>query len=206
MTNKRTLALAMEAAAAVAGTATTSCSSGPRPNASQRTVFPTTSPTLAGETWHGTLPTDEIVNFGIANLYNTSDSRVTIRGVKLISPSGPAIRDINYHAYTDRGAVAPLGLQGNLPQTCPELYKPRPMNSLSFAARSSGVGEAVVSFVIVKPGHYTMGTMRIDYISGGHRYWQLYYLPVKITAVPAASNPRLVQPYRCSHKAYGAAP
>jgi hypothetical protein len=148
-----------------------------------------------------TVPTDEIVNFGIANLYNTSDARVTFRAVKLISPSGPAIRDVTYQAYTARGLVAPLGLQGDLPKTCPEHYKPSPMTSLTVAARSSAIGEAVVSFTIIKPGHYTMGTMRLDYASGGHRYWQLYYLPVKITAVPVASNPRLVQPLKCGHKA-----
>ncbi len=148
------------------------------------------------------MPTNEILNFGIANLNNTSNARVTIRAVKLISPSGPAIRDVTYQAYTGRGLVAPLGLQGDLSKNCPEHFKPRPMSSFSIPARSSGIGEVVVSFTIVKPGHYTMGTMRIDYLSGGHRYWQLYDLAVKITAVPASSNPRLVQPTRCSHGAH----
>jgi hypothetical protein len=147
------------------------------------------------------VPTDQILNFGIANLANTSDARVTIRAVKLISPSGAAIRDVTYHAYTGRGLIAPVGLQGDLPKTCPELFKPRPLSSFSVAARSFGLGEVIVSFTIVRPGHYTMGTMRIDYISGSRRFWQLIYLPVKITAVPEASNPRLVQPVKCSHKA-----
>jgi hypothetical protein len=181
----------------MAGAVLTSCSSGQGADGSERTVFPTTSPTLAGATVRGTVPTDELLNFGIANLYNTSNARVTIRAVKLISPSGPEIRDVAYQAYTGRGLVAPLGFQGDLPKTCPEHYKPRPMSSLSIPARSSGIGEVVVSFKIVKPGHYTMGTVRIDYVSGGHRYWQLYYLPVNITAVPAASDPRLVQPLKC---------
>ncbi len=144
------------------------------------------------------VPTGEIVNFGIGNLANTSNSRVTIRAVQLISPSGPAIRDVTYRAYLNRDAVIPMGLQGDLPKNCPRYYTPSPISSLSFAARSSTFGEVVVSFIIAQPGHYTMGTMRIDYISGGHRYWQPYYLSVKITAVPAASNPRLVQPTRCS--------
>jgi hypothetical protein len=187
----------MAAVAAIAGTAVTSCSSGQGADGSQRTVFPTTSPALAGYTDKATVPTGQIVNFGIANVYNTSSTRVTIEAVKLISPSGPAIRDVGYQAYTGRGLIAPLGLQGDLPKTCPEHYKPRPMSSFSIPARSSGIGEVVVSFTIVKPGRYTMGTMRIDYISGGHRYWQLYYLPVKIMAVPAQSNPNLVQPYKC---------
>ncbi len=149
----------------------------------------------------GTVPTDVIVNFGIANLYNTSNARVTFRAVKLISPSGPGIRDVTYHAYIGRGLMAPIGVQSDLPKTCPEHYKPRPLGSFSIPARSSGIGEVVVSFTIVKPGHYTVGTIRIDYSSGAHRYWQLYYLPVKITAVPAASDPRLLQPFKCSHKA-----
>jgi hypothetical protein len=187
----------MVAMPAIAGTVLTSCSSGQGADGSRRTVFPTTSPVLAGTTDVTTLPTDEIVNFGIANLYNSSNARVTIRAVKLISPSGPAIRDVTYQAYTGRGLVAPLGLQGDLPRNCPEHYKPRPMGSFSIPARSSGIGEVVVSLIIVKPGQYTVGTMRIDYSSGGHRYWQLYYLPVKITAVPAGSNPRLVQPTKC---------
>jgi hypothetical protein len=197
MTIKRALVLAMAAMAAMAGTAVTSCSSGQGADGSQRTVFPTTSPTLAGVTDKITVPTGQIVNFGVANLYNTSNARVTIRAIKLIAPSGPAIRDITYRAYAARDAVAPLGLQGDLPKTCSQEYKPSPMSSLSVAARSSMLPEAVVSFTITKPGHYTMGTMRIDYVSGGRRYWQLYYLPLKITAVPAASNQYLIQSYRC---------
>jgi hypothetical protein len=181
----------------MAGMVLTSRSSGQGADGPQRTAFPTSPSTLPNLTDKTTVPTDQILNFGIANLYNTSNARVTIRAVKLISPSGPAIRDVTYQAYTDRGAFAPLGVQSDLPKTCPALFKPRPMSSLSFAARSSGIGEVVVSFKIVKPGHYTMGTTRIDYVSGGHRYWQLYYLPVKITAVPAASNPRLAQPIKC---------
>jgi hypothetical protein len=202
MTTKRAVVLAVAAAAATAGTVLTACSSGPGADGSQRTVFPTTDPAFVGVTMQTTVPTGETVNFGIANLSNTSNALVTIRAVKLISPSGPAIRDVTYQAYTGRGLGAPLGIQGDLPRTCPELYKPRPMSSFSIAARSSGLGEVVVSFTIVKPGHYIMGKMRIDYVSDGHRFWQLYYLPVKITAVPAASNPRLVHPYKCSHKAH----
>jgi hypothetical protein len=199
MTAYRTVVLAV--AAAIAGTVA-SCSTGPGAAGSERTVFSTAPSTIPNMTDQTTLPTGQIVNFGIANLDNTSGARITIRGVKLISPSGAAIRDVSYQAYTGSGLLAPLGLQGNLPRTCPEHYKPRPISSFSIPARSPGIGEVVVSFRIMKPGHYTMGTMRIDYSSGGHRYWQFYYLPVKITAVPAASNPLLVGPYRCSHRAY----
>ncbi|HTZ93428.1 MAG TPA: hypothetical protein VMB74_13600 [Streptosporangiaceae bacterium] len=199
MTTNRLFVVAMAAAAAIAGTAITSCSSGPSAGGPpQRTVFPTSSPTLAGVTDAITVPTDELLNFGIANLANTSNTRVTIEAVKLISPAGPAIREVSYQAYTGRELEAPLGLQGDLPKNCPEHFKPRPIRSLSYAARSSIRGEAVVSFVITKPGHYTMGTMRIDYTSGGHRYRQFYYLPVKITALPAKANPRLVQPTMCA--------
>jgi hypothetical protein len=144
-----------------------------------------------------TLPTDEILNFGIANLYNTSNARVTIRAVRLISPSGASIRDITYRAYTDRGAVAPLGLPGDLPKTCPQHFRPQPISSISVAAHSDVIAEIIVSFKIVKPGHYAMGKMRIDYTSGGHRAWQLLYLSVRVTAVLAPSIPHLGDPYRC---------
>ena len=194
MIANRARVLAMAVTAAVIGAVVMACSSGQGADGEYRAVFPTGPPGLTAQI---TSPTDEILNFGIAGLYNASNARVTIRAVRLISPSGAAIRDITYRAYPGRGFVTPGGLQGDLTKTCPQHFRPQPMTSISIAAHSYVTGEIIVSFKIVKPGHYRLGKVRIDYISGGHRGWQLLYLSVRITAVPAASIPGLVQPFRC---------
>ncbi len=175
----------MAAVAATAGTALTACAPGQGPGGSQRTIFPTGNGTTS---WTAD-PTGVIVNVGIGNLANTSHARATIRAVKLIAPSAPAIRDLNYWVMQGRRSMIPMGVSGNL-RSCPGYETTSaPMGRLSFAARSATqAGVIIVSFIFTRPGHYAIGPVRIDYVSGGHRYWQLYYLSLKITVVPAASR------------------
>jgi hypothetical protein len=190
------LAAAVAATLAVAGIAVALYAS-----RQPRAVFQSSS-LLSAVTTTVRVPTGSILNFGISGLYNSSGAPVTVRSLQLIRPAGPAIRGISAAAYFGSGLVDPVGLQGDLPRTCPEHFRPQKVTDFSGPAYSQAAGELMLSFRILRPGRYYLGEIRINYESDGRLNWQPYYLAVTIVAVSPRADPKLVQPYTCGRGAF----
>ena len=144
-----------------------------------------------------TVPTDTIVNFGLT-FYNKSDMTVRILSTRLVSPSGRNTGDVSFRAYSVRKAPTPMGLQGDLPATCPRLYQPHPVAAVVAKPQAEARWVVVTSLEFLRPGRFKVGTVKISYSAAGHHGWQLFYAAVTVTAVPVSENPGLVEPYRCS--------
>jgi hypothetical protein len=187
------------AGAALAATAglVSGCTAPSGPQGREATVFETAQSSALTD--RGTAPTDTILNFGMP-LYNLTHGVVRVVSARLVSPSGPGVRLISVTAYSNHLAPIPLGFQGNLPKTCPEMFKPHPVAGLVVRPRYESKWILVVALELSKPGRYQLGVLKISYQTAGHHGWQLYYDAVTIDVVPAKSNPEYVNTFRCGPK------
>jgi hypothetical protein len=156
-----------------------------------------TSPNTGGVVVSNSSPSDTILDYSLPPLHNDSAGSVRLRSVRLISPSGPAIRVLNIRAYptSEAGLGWMIGFQGDLTR-CPG-FRPRPVSAVVIAGRSEITWIVVISFIITQPGQYHSGRVRLDYVTNGHAGWQIYYFNDNIEAVSPKKDPNLVQPSKC---------
>jgi hypothetical protein len=194
-TRKLTAAVAVLAATAAAMSA---CSSSAAPDGPEKMVFDTSpTPALTVSVFE---PTGSAVNFGLP-LYNITGNSVRLVSLHLISPSGPAITGVRFFAFNNRRGGMPLGIQGDLPKTCPEDYTPdRPFTDVVTRPKSESRWIVVAQMTFTRPGTYKFGVVKIAYQTTSGPGWQLLYSAVTIKASPPASIPEYVDPLVCPAK------
>jgi hypothetical protein len=75
------------------------------------------------------------------------------------------------------------GGAGDLARECPDLFKPKPINSYITPPHGASSWFVVIAFTISKPGRYYLGKVRVDYTAEGEPGWQ--YIAIDTTMIIA---------------------
>ena len=145
----------------------------------QRTVFPDST----GTSSKMPLSTDEITDIGFEPFSNLIGDRIRLRSVSFASPPRE-LRVLNVSAYDYRQTKETVtGGAGDLARECPDLFKPKPINSYITPPHGASSWFVVIAFTISKPGRYYLGKVRLDYTAGGEPGWQ--YIAIDTTMIIA---------------------
>jgi hypothetical protein len=129
------------------------------------------------------MSTDEITDIGFDPFYNVTGDPIRLRSVSFVSPPD-ALRVLNVRAYDYKHTRdVPVGGAGDLAKECPDLFKPKPLNSYITPPHGASSWFVVIAFTVSKPGRYYLKQVRVDYTAGGHRGWQ--YITIDTTMVIA---------------------
>ena len=145
----------------------------------QRTVFPDST----GTSSKMPLSTDEITDIGFEPFYNLTGDRIRLRSVTFASPPRE-LRVLNVRAYDYRQTKETVtGGAGDLARECPDLFKPKPINSYITPPHGASSWFVVIAFTISKAGRYYLGKVRVDYTAEGEPGWQ--YIATDTTMIIA---------------------
>lgn len=144
----------------------------------------------------GEAPTGRIINFA-GGLYNWDGASFRVRSVRMISPSGPGIRDVTIRALApsqDNGGNFAY-FQGDLAK-CPKRFDYRVLPVTRIVEPPHGVSDwrLLVSLVFAKPGRYRLYLLKVDYVEDGQRHWDYVRADIPLRAVSPKTDPRLLQP------------
>jgi hypothetical protein len=153
------------------------CSSG-----GERTVFAVARG--FGQGLQGVRPVD-IVDLGLPQLYNTTDQRIRLRAVTLVSaPRAVHVRSITAYVFPSDDALG-IG-RGDLLRYCRKINRPYPVTAAVASPHAYANWEIVIAFTIARPGVYRVERAKISYTVGGHSGWQYQNLNTTIRGVPAS--------------------
>lgn len=153
------------------------CSSG---GGGQRTVFAVARD--FGQGLHGDRPID-IVDLGLPQLFNTTDQRIRLRAVTLVSaPRAVHVRSITAYVFPDSGALG-IG-RGDLLRYCRKTDRPYPVTAAIAPPHQYANWLIVIAFTIARPGRYHLGRAKVSYTTGGHSGWQYQNLNTTIQGIP----------------------
>lgn len=121
-----------------------------------------------------------------------------MRSIRMISPSGPGIGDVQIRALApsldDSGTFA--FYQGDLTK-CPRRLDDRvlPVTRIIEPPHRTTDWRTLVSIVFTKPGRYHLYLLKVDYVEGGQRHWNYVRADIPVRAVspkliPRSSSPR----------------
>ena len=143
------------------------------------------------------VPTGTIINLADL-LYNHDSTSFRVRSIRMISPSGPGIRDVQIRALApslDEGGT--FILQGDLAKCPPGQLGSGavPVTRIVEPPQRWTDWRTLVSLVFTKPGRYHLYLLKVDYVEGGQRHWDYVRANIIVRAVSSKSHPGLVQPY-----------
>jgi hypothetical protein len=144
----------------------------------------------------GIVPTGRIIDFA-GLLYDRDSISFRVRSIRMISPSGPGIADVQIRALAP--SLANGGTfafyQGDLTK-CPRRldYRVLPVTRIVEPPQRNSDWRVLVSLVFTKPGRYYLYLLKVDYVEGGQRHWDYLRADIPIRAVSPRNDPRLIQP------------
>ena len=142
-----------------------------------RTVFPDST----GTSNRMLESRDEITDVGFEPFYNVTGDPIRLRSVSFVSrPDALRVLNVRAYDYKHTRDVA-VGAAGDLAKECPDLFKPKPINSYITPPHGASSWFVVIAFTISKPGRYYLKKVRVDYSAGGHRGWQ--YIAIDTTMI-----------------------
>jgi hypothetical protein len=130
-------------------------------------------------------------------LYNSDGASVRVLSIRLLSPSGPGIADVQIRALApslNTGGTFAF-FQGNLAR-CPKRlgYGVVAVNRITEPPHGASDWRYLLSFVFTKPGRYHLYLLKVDYVEGGQRYWDYVRADMVVQVVSPKTDPSLIQP------------
>jgi hypothetical protein len=182
------------AAAAAVFLLASGCTATPPP------VFGGTSPAPAGTFISGMVITHAIYDILVPDLHNHTSHSVRVTSIRLVSPDRPAAIRVLYvtaYPYSRIRGTAPVD-EGNLGKDCPRMYAAHSVANVVIPSHSTTNYYIIIAVVLLKPGKYNFGRVRVSYVTGGRQGSQIYYLPnIHLRTVPRRANPHLYDPLNC---------
>lgn len=184
--------LAISLVAAGVAVALAACSAPAGPDGTEGTALGGTPGLQVTQEW----PTGRIMNFA-GLLFNQDGAALRVRSVRLISPSGPGVRDVTIRALApslDEGGQ--FILQGDLAKCGPgDLgYGAVPVSRIVEPPHGESDWRLLVSLVFTKPGRYHLYRLKVDYVEDGRRHWDYVRADIIVRAVSPKTDPSLIQP------------